>query len=86
MAIRIDDVKLTTNYGWKDIKNLSNWNAVKNNHQSWQQLYTQTTIVGNPVKIEVSISEDNWLNLKEAFNTWADIKNKFPSWLDVKNY
>lgn len=86
MAIRINDVKLITTYGWNDINNLGDWGAVRNTNISWQQLYYQTTRVGQPVKIEVDISEDNWLNIRESFNTWETVKSSFNSWLDIKNY
>jgi len=86
MAIRIDKVNIITDYSWGDIKNLGNWSALRNTNSNWQQLYQQTTKVGTPVKIEVDISEDNWLNIKESFNTWDMVKNNFNSWLDIKNY
>lgn len=86
MAIRINDVKLTTTYGWNDINSLANWSTVRNTNISWKQLYYQTTKVGAQVKIEIDISEDNWLNIKESFNTWETIKSNFNSWLDIKNY
>lgn len=86
MAIRIDKVNLITNYSWIDIRNLGSWNALRNTNVNWQQLYKQTTNVGATVKIEVEISEDNWLNIKESFNTWNMVKNNFYSWLDIKNY
>ena len=69
-----------------NIKNLGNWSALKNSNVNWQQIYQQTINAGAPIKIEVEISEDNWLNLKESFNTWGMVNNNFNSWLDIKNY
>lgn len=86
MAIRITDIKLTTDYSWNDIKNIGDWRALRNSNLNWQQLYKQTTKVGTLVKIEVDISEDNWLNIKESFNTWEMVKERFNSWSDIKKY
>lgn len=86
MAIRIDKVNIITNYSWIDIRNLGGWSALRNTNVNWKQLYQQTTNVGATVKIEVEISEDNWLNIKESFSTWNMVKNNFYSWLDIKNY
>ncbi|MCF0149588.1 MAG: hypothetical protein HUJ77_14480 [Clostridium sp.] len=86
MAVRIDKVNIITNYNWMNIKNLGNWSALKNSNVNWQQIYQQTINAGAPIKIEVEISEDNWLNLKESFNTWGMVNNNFNSWLDIKNY
>ena len=86
MAIRIDKVNLITDYSWINIRNLGSWSTLRNTNVNWQQLYKQTTNVGATVKIEVEISEDNWLNIKESFSTWNMVKNNFYSWLDIKNY
>lgn len=85
MAIKIVDVKLTTNYDWSDVKNIADWNAVKNTNQNWQQPL-QTSLVGQQVKIEVEISENMWINIKENHSTWQKIKDKFTNWLGIKNY
>lgn len=50
-----------------------------NNNQS-------TSFVGQNFKIEIKVSENNWLNIKDVYSTWNDIKLNFTSWLDVKNY
>jgi len=85
MAIRIEDVKLTTSYSWQDIKNQADWNAVKNTNLEWKQPL-QTAIAGQQVKIEVEIIENSWSGIKEDHSTWQKIKEKFVSWLEVKNY
>ena len=85
MAIRIVDVKITTNYSWEDISNLADWNAVKNITTNWWQLL-QTTNPGELIFIEVELRENDWLSIKNNHTTWQQIKEKFANWLDVKNY
>lgn len=85
MALKIVDVKLTSNYSWQNIKNQANWNAVRNTNQNWQQPL-QTSLVGQQIKIEVEVSENNWLSIKDNHITWQKIKEKFTSWLGIKNY
>ncbi len=85
MAIRIVDVKITTNYSWQNIKNTADWNVVKNTNINWQQPL-QTTTIGQIVKVEVEVSENNWLSIRDNHLTWQKIKEKFASWLDIKNY
>lgn len=85
MALKIVDVKIKTNYNWQNIKVQADWNTVKNTNVNWQQSL-QTSVVGQIVKIEVEVSENNWLSIKNNHLTWQQIKEKFASWLNVKNY
>lgn len=85
MAIKIVDVKLKTSYDWSDIKNIADWNAVRNTNKDWQQLF-QITTPGELIKVEVEVSENNWSSIKDNHLTWQQIKEKFASWLGIKNY
>jgi len=85
MALKIVDVKLTTNYDWQDVSNLASWQVVRNTNANWQQPL-QTTTIGQLVKVEVEVSENNWLSIKEVHNTWKRVKERFSTWLDIKNY
>ena len=85
MALKIADVKLTTNYSWQNIKEHADWNAVKNTNIDWKQTL-QTATVSQQVKLEVEIIENSWAGIKEDHATWQKIKEKFTSWMSVKNY
>ncbi len=85
MTIRIESVKLTTNYSWQNVKDQADWNCVKNTNLDWKQPL-QTIIVGQQVKIEVEVIENSWAGIKEDYLTWQKIKEKFISWLELKNY
>lgn len=82
--IKIIDVNISSDYSWGDIKNLANWDAVKNTNKNWQQT-KQTAIVNHLVFVEVEVIETNWLYLAELNNSWQDIKNKYINWNEVKN-
>lgn len=84
MAIRIQNVNNNTDYDWQDVKELGDWNTVKNTNVAWQQL-CQTTDVGRQITIEVEVIENNWLLVKDTHTSWQDIKNQFPDWAGVKN-
>ena len=47
-------------------------------------LTTQTINVGQPILIEVKLTENNWQAIKEGYSTWQDIINNFRTWLDLK--
>lgn len=83
--IKIVDVNITTNRKWQEVSNHSDWNTVKNTNTDWLQL-KQTTVVGNPVFIEVEIIENDWLTISQLFNSWKELSSKFTNWLDLKNW
>lgn len=85
MAIKIVDVKLTTNYNWQHVKNKADWNAIRNNNQNFKQLL-QTSVPGGIIKVEVEVSENSWLSVKDNHQSWQKIKDKFTNWLGIKNY
>lgn len=85
MSIRITDVNIVTPYNCEDIRGLTNWNSVKNTNNICNNL-RQSVLVGETVKIEISLIEDNWQNIMENFNTWGDIKIKLNNWMDVSKY
>jgi hypothetical protein len=86
MAVKIIDVKLTPqNYTWGDVKNLPNWSTFKNTNASWQQI-TQTTLINQPVKIEVEVVESDWKGIRRVYSSWQSIKDTFTSWLGIKNW
>lgn len=85
MAIRIVDVKLTTNFSWQDIKNKADWLAIRNTNENWQQLI-QTATPSGIVKVEIEVRENNWLGIRDDHKNWQEIMDKFNTWQDVKNY
>ena len=85
MSIRITDVKLNTNYNWENIKDLGDWNSVKNTNTSWNQIQN-ISVVGQVINIEVSLIENNWLSIYENFSDWNSVKNGFNNWLDISKY
>ena len=85
MAVRIVNVKLSTNYSWKDIKNKADWLVIRNTNENWQQLI-QTAIPGGIVNVEIEVSENNWLSIKDNHRNWQEIRDKFSNWQEVKNY
>lgn len=85
MALKIVGVKLTTNYNWQNVKNQASWGAFKNTNLNWQQPF-QTALVGQLTKVEIEVSENNWLSIKDNHLTWQQLKEKFALWLNVKNY
>lgn len=85
MAIKIADVKITTDYSWQDLKKQADWNAVRNTNLNWQQLL-QTATPGELVFVEIEVSENTWSSIKDNHTTWQRIKEKFANWLEVKNY
>lgn len=84
MAIKITDVKIITNYSWQDINESADWNTIKNTNANWQQPL-QITQVGEQIRIEVDIVENNWSEISSAFTSWAQIKNSITNWLGLKN-
>jgi len=50
---------------------------------NWEQPL-QTT-VGQQIRIEVEIVENNWVGVKEAFISWQEIKSNYANWLGLKN-
>lgn len=85
MAIRIIDVKQTPIYTWQDIRDLKDWNTVKNTNISWQSV-TQTSKTGKRIKIEVEATEGTWESVKELLLSWQTLKDRFASWLKIKNW
>lgn len=85
MALKIVNIKLSTEYNWESIKNQADWKSVRNSNADWHQPL-QTTLVGKDIKIEVEISENRWSSIKGNHQTWQQIRDKFLSWLNVKNY
>lgn len=47
-------------------------------------LTPQIVNVGQSVTIEVKLSENNWLSIRDTYATWQDVKDSFGSWLDIK--
>lgn len=85
MTIKMIGVRISSNYSWQDVKNLPDWNTVKNTNANWHQM-KQTCLVRQPVFIEVEIRENNWETIKDSFTDWQDIKNRFTDWNEVKNW
>lgn len=86
MSIKIMDVKVSpTNYNWQNVKELGDWNTFKNTNKDWEQPI-QTSIVGQPISIEVEVEENNWKGVRNLFTSWQDIKDSFTSWLGLKNW
>lgn len=47
---------------------------------------TQLFTIGEPIKIEVEVVENNWLAVKESFTNWQDIKTNNINWLRLRNF
>lgn len=85
LAVRIVDVKIKTNHNWQNVKDVADWNTVKNTNTNWQQPL-QTTLIGEQIVIEVEVIENNWSLIKDTFGSWQDIKTRFTDWIELKNY
>lgn len=83
--IKITDINIKTQYSWSNIKDLCNWNTVKNTNGKWIQL-KQISIEGRNIFAEVEAIGDSWLDLMSINNTWQDIYTDYLNWDEIKNF
>lgn len=79
--IKINEV-IISSASWSNVTQAKDWNTIRLCNQDWNTL-KMTALTSSQIKIEVTVIENTWELLRDAYPDWESI-SELPTWADIR--